>query len=124
MGSGAVFFDLLNSGRLASRRARLVDVNPDLIGCYQTVRDRTEAVITALDRLEREHRARGSSSYYEARDRFNILRAQTRAYTVELAATLIYLNRTGFNGLFRLNRDGEFNVPAGRYTDPRICDAE
>lgn len=124
MGSGAVFFDLLNLGRLARGRAWLVDVNRDLIGCYQMVRDETEAVIAVLDRLEQEHRAGGSACYYEARDRFNIIRAQTRTYTVELAATLIYLNRTGFNGLFRLNRDGEFNVPAGRYTDPRICDAD
>ncbi len=134
VGSGAVFFDLYGAGRLEGRRARLVDVNADLIGCYRAVRDRTEAVIAALERLEREHRARGSDCYYEVRDRrFNPARmgrvppcgpAGATAYTPELAAMFIYLNRTGFNGLFRLNRQGAFNVPAGRYVDPRICDAE
>lgn len=148
VGSGAVFFDLYGAGRLEGRRARLVDVNVDLIGCYCAVRDETEAVISALEALEEEHRARGVACYYEVRDRrFNPARlgqdprrvhrhhgtpARTPhsgpdgevAYTPELAAMLIYLNRTGFNGLFRLNRQGEFNVPAGRYVNPRICDAE
>jgi DNA adenine methylase len=52
------------------------------------------------------------------------MRAASDAYTPEMAAMLIYLNRTGFNGLFRLNKAGEFNVPAGRYTNPRIVDEE
>jgi DNA adenine methylase len=127
LGSGAVFFDLFSAGRLDGRHARLADSNPDLIGCYQAVRDQTTAVITALAALEREHRARGSECYYEVRDqRFNPARASapSRGYGAELAAMFIYLNRTGFNGLFRLNRSGGFNVPAGRYVDPKICDAE
>jgi DNA adenine methylase len=134
MGSAAVFFDLLNSGRLRRRAIVLADVNPDLIGCYRMLRDRPEAVIRALGSLAREYRNGGSDCYYEVRDtRFNPLRAalQARAstpgdvadmYTPGLAAMLIFLNRTGFNGLFRLNRQGGFNVPAGRYTNPRICD--
>jgi DNA adenine methylase len=134
MGSAAVFFHLLNSGRLARRSIMLADVNPDLIGCYRMLRDRPEAVIRALNSLAREYRSGGSDCYYEVRDtRFNPLRAalQARAaepgdvadmYTPGLAAMLIFLNRTGFNGLFRLNRHGGFNVPAGRYTNPRICD--
>jgi DNA adenine methylase len=134
LGSGAVFFDLLNSGRLTRKAITLADVNPDLIGCYRTLRDRPDAVIRALTALARQYRAGGSTCYYDVRDtRFNPLRAalQARAadpgdvadmYTPELAAMLIFLNRTGFNGLFRLNRRGGFNVPAGRYTDPRICD--
>jgi DNA adenine methylase len=134
MGSAAVFFDLLNSGRLARRAIVLADVNPDLIGSYRTLRDRPEAVIRALSTLAREYRTGGNDYYYEVRDtRFNPLRAalQARAsepgdvadmYTPGLAAMLIFLNRTGFNGLFRLNRHGGFNVPAGRYTNPRICD--
>jgi DNA adenine methylase len=134
LGSGAVFFDLLNAGRLAHCSIELADVNPDLIGCYSTLRDRTEEVISELASLEREHRADGAACYYKVRDeRFNPQRATLMAevgpalaslpYTLELAAMLIFLNRTGFNGLFRVNRRGAFNVPAGRYTDPRICDA-
>jgi len=134
MGSAAVFFDLLNSGRLARKAIVLADVNPDLIGCYRTLRDRPEAVIRSLQTLAREYRSSGAASYYDVRDtRFNPLRAALRArasepgdvadmYTPGLAAMLIFLNRTGFNGLFRLNRHGGFNVPAGRYTNPRICD--
>ena len=127
VGSGAVFFDLHKSGAFAdgARRAWLVDDNPDLVGCYEMVRDRTEQVIAALTRLETGHRARGADHYYEVRDgRFNPARLARGPYTPDLAAMLIYLNRTGFNGLFRLNRRGEFNVPAGRYANPRICDAE
>jgi DNA adenine methylase len=125
-GSGAVFFDLYRAGRLDGRRARLVDANPDLVGCYTMLRDRTAEVIGALEALAAAHRARGDAFYYEVRDaRFNPARAGAPGvYTPELAAMLVYLNRTGFNGLFRLNRRGEFNVPAGRYESPRICDRE
>jgi DNA adenine methylase len=134
MGSAAVFFDLLKSGRLARRPVFLADVNPDLIGCYRTLRDRPEAVIRALASLARRYQSGGAACYYDVRDaRFNAQRAalQARAetpgdiadmYTPELAAMLIFLNRTGFNGLFRLNRNGGFNVPIGRYANPRICD--
>ena len=134
VGSGAVFFDLLNRGRLAGRRIQLSDVNPDLIGCYWIVRDRTADVVRALKALTREYRVDGYSCYYDVRDRrFNAQRADLRMraanekdiasrYTPELAAMLIFLNRTGFNGLFRLNRTGGFNVPVGRYNNPRILD--
>lgn len=128
LGSGAVFFDLFSAGRLEGRRVELVDLNADLIGCYRMLRDHTEAVIAALDALAEEHRARGGDCYYDVRDRrFNPARAdgvERAEYTPELAAMFIYLNRTGFNGLFRLNRAGAFNVPAGRYVNPRICDAD
>jgi DNA adenine methylase len=128
VGSGAVFFDLHASGRLNGARATLTDCNPDLIGCYQMVRDRTDEVAAALARLARGHSARGADHFYEVRTRFNRTRLrQAHAgfeYTPALAAMLIYLNRTGFNGLFRLNGSGEFNVPAGRYVRPRIWDPD
>lgn len=131
LGSGAVFFDLQGRGRLDAHGVTLADTNPDLIACYTTVRDYPQQVIEELSRLAGAHQRRGSSHYYEVRnERFNPQRralvpgAGGLAYTPALAAMLIYLNRTGYNGLFRLNADGAFNVPAGRYTKPRICDAE
>lgn len=136
VGSGAVFFHLSSTGGLDGRTVLLSDVNPDLIGCYLALRDRPEAVIAQLAALQREHRTGGERFYYEVRDvRFNPGRATLMAraghaaraaadYPADLAAMLIFLNRTGFNGLFRLNRHGAFNVPAGRYTDPRICDPD
>ena len=130
-GSGAVFFDLHAAGRLRGHEAVLIDSNADLIGCYETVRDAREAVAAALERLAAAHAADGHDHYYAVRDeRFNPLRDERRqadgriAYTPELAAMLIYLNRTGFNGLFRLNARGGFNVPAGRYARPAIVHRE
>jgi DNA adenine methylase len=122
-GSGAVFFDLHAAGRLAGRQAWLVDDNSDLVGCYRMLMSRADEVIAHLRLLATEHGTRGTDFYYEVRDaRFNPMRAASGAYTPEMAAMLIYLNRTGFNGLFRLNKAGAFNVPAGRYANPRIVD--
>jgi DNA adenine methylase len=132
LGSGAVFFDLYGAGRLAGHAVSLLDNNADLIACYDTVRRTPSAVIAALHRLADEQRQRGSAHYYDVRDRrFNPARLRRLRsngsglrYTAEMAAMLIYLNRTGFNGLFRLNAAGAFNVPAGRYRAPKICDPE
>lgn len=128
VGSGAVFFDLLQRGILAAVPVALTDSNTDLIGCYLVVRDSPEEVIAALTELERRHAREGAACYYATRDAFNVRRAartsQASAYTPELAAMLIYLNRTGYNGLFRLNGTGGFNVPVGRYVRPRICHPE
>ena len=133
LGSGALFFDLERRGLLDGRRAVLMDRNPDLIGCWLAVRNDTERVVRALRRLAAAHEADPRGCYYRVRDeRFNPLRRRLRdagnrlceCYTPSLAAMLIYLNRTGFNGLFRLNAAGGFNVPVGRYANPRICDAE
>ena len=130
-GSGAVFFDLHAAGRLRDREVLLIDSNADLIGCYDTVRARPDDVARELDRLAAAHARGGQAQYYAVRDGlFNPIRDRLRegdgriAYTPQLAAMLIYLNRTGFNGLFRLNARGEFNVPAGRYDRPKIADRE
>ena len=130
-GSGAVFFDLYGAGRLAGHDAVLIDSNADLIGGHETVRDAPEAVARALEQLAEDHARDGRKQYYAVRDRrFNPERDRLRrgdgriAYTPELAAMLIYLNRTGFNGLFRVNAQGAFNVPAGRYERPNIANRE
>lgn len=131
LGSGAVFFDLVGRGDLRGRAAVLTDENPDLIGTWLRVRDSVDAVVAHLERLARGHARGGAEHYRHVRDRrFNPARrgwhgagAQLDAYGPELAAMLIYLNRTGYNGLFRVNRAGAFNVPPGRYVRPRIADA-
>jgi DNA adenine methylase len=130
-GSGAVFFDLWTQGRLRGRRVVLIDSNPDLIACYDVVRTRPDAVADALEALAAGHADGGRAHYYDVRDRrFNPLRARRRradgsiAYTPALAAMLVYLNRTGFNGLFRVNGSGAFNVPAGRYERPAMATRE
>jgi len=132
LGSGAVFLDCYNSGRLEGREVRLSDNNADIIGCYRMVRDDVEGTIAALRELEAGHTEGGTAHFYAVRDqRFNRDRLAIRddhdpssCYTPALAAMLIYLNQTGYNGLFRLNSRGAFNVPAGRYASPRICDPD
>ncbi len=132
VGSGAVFLDLHNAGRLEGREARLSDTNADVIGCYRMVRDAVDEVIAALRTLADRHRVDGRRHFYVIRDeRFNPERRRIHErpdpelrYTPELAAMVIYLNRTGYNGLFRVNRRGNFNVPAGRHGSIRICDAD
>jgi DNA adenine methylase len=129
LGSAAVFFDLWTRGRITNR-ATLSDDNGDLIGCYLRVRDATEAVVGHLRELAAGHASGGRDHFYEVRDqRFNPDRRRwfeaggvAANYPADLAAMLIYLNRTGYNGLFRLNARGEFNVPAGRYDSPRVLD--
>ena len=106
VGGGALFFEL------APNRAVLSDLNQELIDCYRAVRDSVEEVIEILKthRYEKEH-------FYQVRavDPWQLS-------LTERAARMIYLNRTGFNGLYRVNSKGEFNVPFGRYTNPTICD--
>jgi len=107
VGGGAVFF------HLRPARATLADANAELIDCYRALRDDVRGVIEALSRhpYEREH-------FYAVR----ALEPQELP-PAERAARTIYLNRTCFNGLYRVNAKGGFNVPFGRYTNPRIVDA-
>ena len=131
LGGGAVFFDLVSRGAGRKGRVRLSDANADLIGCLRELRDDREAVIGHLQELSAQRSKEPVEHYYRVRERFNRGRAEklksngpTREpYTAELAAMLIYLNRTGFNGLFRVNSNGGFNVPAGSYKNPTVCDA-
>lgn len=132
VGSGAVFLDLHNRGVLAGRDVRLSDTNADVIGCYRAIRDDVESVIAELRALQEDYKSRGAEHFYEIRDRrFNPRRREIHAgahpedrYAPDLAAMLIYLNRTGYNGLFRVNSRGDFNVPAGRHASVHICDEE
>ena len=110
-GGAAVFFALVARGKF--ERARLSDMNADLIRVYTALRDDADSVIAELQKLlDLGH---SEEVYYKVRDK-RPTKASARA------ARLIYLNRTGYNGLYRVNRSGEFNVPFGRYKNPRILD--
>ena len=135
IGAGAVLIDLANAGRIKSRGAAANDVNGDLIGVWTHVRDRTAETVDELQALVDERGAAPdpSAHYYRIRERFNEARAaaagpgnavRADSYTPLLAAWFIYLNKTAFNGLFRLNRAGRFNAPYGGYVRPRILDED
>jgi DNA adenine methylase len=112
VGGGALFFSR------RPRRALLTDINPALVATYSAIRDEVEEVIGALRRLAVRH---SKESYYQIRERYNDRR---RVSAPKRAAMFIYLNKTCFNGLHRVNRKGEFNVPVGSYKNPRILNEE
>jgi len=108
LGGGAVFF------HLQPKSAVLTDINADLINTYCCVRDRVEELIAYL----KKHDARHDKDYYYE------VRSYPQGTDIERAARLIYLNKTCFNGLYRENSKGEFNVPMGKYKNPVICNAD
>lgn len=110
VGGGAVFFALASERRF--KRAVLGDMNPELVTTYQTVANNCEAVIEALSRHVYDE-----DYYYKIR-----ALDPSKLDPVAVSARFLYLNRAGFNGLYRVNRKGQFNVPFGRYTNPTICD--
>ncbi|HEO72298.1 MAG TPA: Dam family site-specific DNA-(adenine-N6)-methyltransferase, partial [Candidatus Hydrogenedentes bacterium] len=112
VGGGALFFELARQGRLGRKKAWISDANPRLIEAYKGVQQDVEAVVQLL----KVHAQRHCKDYYYE------VRANVPDVLVERAARIIYLNRTCFNGLFRENSKGEFNVPFGRYKNPLICD--
>ena len=111
-GGAAVFF------RIHARidEALLRDVNPELMTTYRMVRDRTTEIIEKIEEHARRH---GKEHYYRVRDS-----GEYEGCELDVAARLIYLNKTGFNGLYRVNRKGQFNVAMGRYEKPFVCDGQ
>jgi len=120
LGGGAVFFHLVHRRRI--ERAVISDANKDLMNCYVTIRDSLGELLRSLKQLQ--HRSRDRDFYYNtARKRFNEIRLGTGLDgNAEKASLMMYLNKTCYNGLYRVNKKGEFNVPWGRYRNPRIFD--
>ena len=124
VGGGAILFHMLqkytNIGRVI-----INDINPNLITAYRVIRDTPERLITDLKMLQREFR---QNSNEEARKEYFLrIRKSYNEDThndVTNTAMFIFLNRTCFNGLYRVNSKGYFNVPFGKYTNPTICDEE
>jgi DNA adenine methylase len=123
VGGGAVLFDVLANYSLAD--VLICDVNRELIHSYITIRDNVGELISTLNCLESEYLPTNTVTrkaiYYRNRDRFNALKSMQDQST-ELAALFIFLNKTCFNGLYRVNSSGGFNVPQGSYKNPTICD--
>ena len=113
LGGAALFFELYRAGVLSRKKAYLSDNNPNLIMTYRGVQRDVEGIIALLEKHKAAH---GKEHYYA-------VRAEVPGDPVAAAARIIYLNRTCFNGLYRENSKGEFNVPMGRYEKPLICDA-
>jgi DNA adenine methylase len=116
-GGAALFFHLATSGSHVFERAVLADKNPELMALYRAVKSEVEAVIASLEVLKARP---------ERRELFYRLRgAKTESMSdVDRAARFVFLNRTGYNGLWRVNSRGVYNVPYGRYKDPKIVDPE
>lgn len=112
VGAGALLFYVRRS--FGELDCLVGDSNEELINAYRVVRDSADALVTKLETHRSLHRA---EHYYA-------VRASTPRDAIERAARFIYLNRTCYNGLYRVNRRGRFNVPMGRYDNPRIVDRE
>ena len=125
VGSGAILFWVLNNFPNVEK-AVINDINSDLIGTYKTIKNDVENLISILQKWEIEYHSFENNEeakkeyYYEKREKFN-KRAVSQA---EQAALFILLNRTCFNGLYRVNRNNEYNVPIGSYKKPQICNPD
>jgi DNA adenine methylase len=108
VGGGAVFFDLL------PKNAELSDLNNELVTTYNVIKNNVDELIQSLQKhiYDKEY-------YLEVR-----AKKVEDLSEIEVASRFIFLNRTGFNGLYRVNKSGQFNVPFGRYNNPVICDED
>ncbi len=123
VGGGAVLFNVLQNYEI--KKAYINDINKELINCYRCIKADIEEVIKQLKALENEYLScvDRNSYFYEVRNRYNEIHLNGHL-DFEKCADFIFLNRTCFNGLYRVNRDGKFNVPHGRYKNPLICDQD
>ena len=124
VGGGAMLFYMLQ--RYPNiKHAVINDINPDLITCYRTVRDTPDQLIESLRYIENVYIALQTEEakkefYLSVRARYN----EKNLDSIENTTKFFFLNRTCFNGLYRVNKKGLFNVPFGKYSNPTICDPE
>ena len=112
VGGGAVFFAFEH----AIETATLADLNKELITAYNVIATDTDNLIKALQKHKRNHEKQ--SGYYMK------VRKQRPRKDINIVSRFLYLNRTCYNGLYRVNKSGQFNVPEGKYKNPKICDPE
>jgi DNA adenine methylase len=118
VGGGALFFELHNKCLLNNKEVYLFDINSELINCYNIVKNNPKDLIENLKQFKDKH---SKDFYYEVRswDREDDFNNKT---DLEKATRFIYLNKTCFNGLYRVNKKNQNNVPIGAYKNPNICD--
>ena len=125
VGGGALFFNILS--KYDFENLYIGDINAELINSYQVIKNDVDSLIEVLQEMQLTFLPMDANGrkyyYYSVRDKFNsvTLNDTTR---VSKAAYFIFLNKTCFNGLYRVNRKGQFNVPMGAYKNPTICDEE
>ena len=128
LGSGAVFFWVFQNCKI--EEAYLNEFNPEIYLCYAAIQRDVEKLIKSLSALEKKYHALDPAAqealYYQIRHKYNSTRKNVCGAKLypERAAMTIFLNRACFNGLYRVNSNGDFNVPFGRYKNPAICDRE
>ena len=125
VGSGAVMFWLLNKYPNI-KNVIINDINKDLTDCYLTIKNEVSALINVLSKWEKEYHTlndcieKRKEYYYEKRVLYN----SRKSTKLTQSALFIFLNRTCFNGLYRVNSKNEFNVPIGSYKEPQICNSK
>ncbi len=126
IGGGAVLFDILSKYKLDE--VYISDKNLELINTYKSIRDNVDILIKSLKGMEEQYIPLDNENrkdyYYKKREEYNSLKINSEVNTIEKAVLFIFLNKTCFNGLYRVNKKGEFNVPMGAYKKPKICDEE
>jgi DNA adenine methylase len=125
LGGGAMFFYMMSRGMRFN--AYLSDTNRELITGYRAIKDNVKEVIRLLQKYETEYKRHRPYCKEQQEYYFQLRNARNNnlpsSNDVEIASRLIALNKTCFNGLYRVNRRGEFNVPPGKYKNPPICDS-
>jgi len=126
VGGGAVLFDIISAHNFED--IYISDINAELINVYNTIRDNVGILIDELSNMQNlyvplDNKMR-SQFYYNMRDEYNHTIMGTNKDNVRKAVLMMFLNRTCFNGLYRVNSKGYFNVPIGSYKNPKICDSD
>ena len=125
VGGGALFFNILSKYDI--EQFYISDINAELINAYQVIKSDVDSLIEKLQEMQMLFYPMNENGrkfyYYSIRDKFNKLQLHETTI-IEKAAYFIFLNKTCFNGLYRVNRKGQFNVPMGAYKNPMICDEE
>ena len=126
VGGGAILIDILKKYNI--KKAYAFDINKNLINCYNIIKDKVESLVLELKKLEEEYLKLDDENRkeydYDIRKKYNSINIENENEALEKTTYFIFLNKTCFNGLYRENRRGQFNVPIGKYKNPTIFDEE